>query len=283
MIKVLKSGFYDTIQDLGRLDFQEFGVPISGAMDHYSAKIANALVGNTSSEAVLEMTLLGPKLEFQHDNLISITGADLSPSINGIAINRNKAIFVKLGDILCFGKPKLGTRGYLAVSGGFKTELSMNSRSMCKNITNAFKIKTNAILPTLPFRIKNTPNPKASLKTHPKHFSNSTLKVFKGPEFELLSPKQQDSLLHYNFCISQKNSRMAYQLVETLENQLKPIITSLVLPGTVQLTPSGKLIILMRDCQTTGGYPRVLQLSETAINMLSQKFTNDYIHFKITN
>jgi allophanate hydrolase subunit 2 len=74
---------------------------------------------------------------------------------------------------------------------------------------------------------------------------------------------------------------MAYQLVETLTNTLKPIITSLVLPGTVQLTPSGKLIVLMRDCQATGGYPRVLQLSESAINILAQKFTGNIIHFKI--
>jgi allophanate hydrolase subunit 2 len=69
-------------------------------------------------------------------------------------------------------------------------------------------------------------------------------------------------------------------LEETLENQLEPIITSAVLPGTVQLTPSGKLIILMRDCQTTGGYPRVLQLKESAINMLAQKFTDSIINFK---
>ena len=74
---------------------------------------------------------------------------------------------------------------------------------------------------------------------------------------------------------------MAYQLEETLDNSLEPIITSLVLPGTVQLTPSGKLIVLMRDCQTTGGYPRVLQLKESSINILSQKFTNAKVRFKL--
>jgi len=74
---------------------------------------------------------------------------------------------------------------------------------------------------------------------------------------------------------------MAYQLKETLDNSLEPIITSLVLPGTVQLTPSGKLIVLMRDCQTTGGYPRVLQLKESSINILSQKFTNAKVKFKL--
>ena len=66
-----------------------------------------------------------------------------------------------------------------------------------------------------------------------------------------------------------------------IENQLKPILTSGVLPGTVQLTPSGELIILMRDCQVTGGYPRVLQLTEEAINILAQKTTKDKIQFEL--
>ena len=74
---------------------------------------------------------------------------------------------------------------------------------------------------------------------------------------------------------------MAYQLEKEINNQLEPIITSHVLPGTVQLTPSGKLIILMRDAQTTGGYPRILQLAETAINILSQKYTSNKLRFNL--
>jgi allophanate hydrolase subunit 2 len=71
--------------------------------------------------------------------------------------------------------------------------------------------------------------------------------------------------------------------VQNIENHLEPIITSAVLPGTVQLTPSGKLIILMRDCQTTGGYPRVLQLKEASINVLAQKLTGHAVQFKLEN
>ena len=76
---------------------------------------------------------------------------------------------------------------------------------------------------------------------------------------------------------------MAYQLEDPLKNSLQPIITSLVLPGTIQLTPSGSLIILMRDCQTTGGYPRILQLSEASINRLAQKSTGDKVRFELIN
>ena len=74
---------------------------------------------------------------------------------------------------------------------------------------------------------------------------------------------------------------MAYQLKELFKNDLKSIITSPVLPGTVQLTPSGNLIILMRDCQTTGGYPRILQLNEAALNVLSQKYSGQKIQFQL--
>ena len=83
------------------------------------------------------------------------------------------------------------------------------------------------------------------------------------------------------FIISEDNNRVGYRLKESLENNLKPILTSSVLPGTVQLTPSGKLIVLMRDCQVTGGYPRILQLSNESIDKLAQKITGDMIRFKI--
>ena len=113
------------------------------------------------------------------------------------------------------------------------------------------------------------------------NFNSKTLKVHKGPEFDRLSISEKENLFSQEFTISKENNRMAYQLSEAVQNNLTPIITSLVLPGTVQLTPSGKLIILMRDCQTTGGYPRVLQLNDKAINILSQKFTNDKIRFTL--
>ena len=74
---------------------------------------------------------------------------------------------------------------------------------------------------------------------------------------------------------------MAYQLAPTFDNALDPILTAPVLPGTVQLTPSGQLIVLMRDCQTTGGYPRVLQLTEDAISILSQKTTGNSLKFRL--
>ncbi|MDO5981489.1 biotin-dependent carboxyltransferase family protein [Flavivirga spongiicola] len=280
MIKVLKTGLYSTIQDSGRHGYQDYGVPYSGVMDAYSGSMANVLLGNNEDAAVIEMTMTGPTLEFNCDTSICISGADISPELNEIPIKLNKPVQVKSGDIVSFGKLISGFRSYLAVLGGFKTENVMNSYSMYQGVTKQSRLsKNNELLVNAP--LKDFTMKHAVIKVRDRHFTTKHIEVFKGPEFQKLSKVQQDSLFATSFTISKKNNRMAYQLEESLGNDLEPIITSSVLPGTVQLTPSGKLIILMRDCQTTGGYPRVLQLKETAINILAQKFTGGTIHFNL--
>ena len=101
------------------------------------------------------------------------------------------------------------------------------------------------------------------------------------PEFDRLSEKQKQQIENGEFKVSKNNNRMAYQLEPMVENDLEPILSAPVLPGTVQLTPNGNLIVLTRDCQTTGGYPRVLQLMESAINMLAQKTTGNTLKFRL--
>ena len=282
MINVLQAGFYSTIQDLGRLDFQEYGVPISGVMDIYSTKIANALVGNDESKAVLEITMTGPRLEFTDNSLIGLAGAEMSPMLNGKRISMNIATSVNKGDILSFDKLKYGFRTYLSISGGFSKTQVLGSRSMYKNITQRPNlIKGDVLEFHQSNKYKKTTN--AAIKIDKNHFDNNVIDVFRGPEFDKLNKHLIHQLLSQEFTIAKENSRMAYQLEETLSNKLDSIITSLVLPGTIQLTPSGKLIVLMRDCQTTGGYPRVLQLKESSINRLSQKFTGYKIKFHLLN
>ena len=280
MIKVLKTGFYSTIQDLGRRGYQDYGVPYSGVMDAYSANMANALLGNNENAAVLEITMTGPRLEFHRASVICISGADITPKLNDDYIIINKAVAVKNGDVLTFGKLRYGFRSYLAVLGGFKTENVMNSCSMYKGITERSTIIKNDILEIdKSFNIIEKKH--AGIKINQNHFNSEKITVYKGPEFDKLSIEKQNLIFSQSFTIAKENNRMAYQLSETIHNSLEPIITSSVLPGTVQLTPSGKLIILMRDCQTTGGYPRVLQLKESSINILSQKFTGKTIKFNV--
>jgi len=278
MIKVLHPGFYSTIQDLGRRDYQHLGVPLSGAMDQHALKSANAILGNDENCAVLEITMLGPNLEFCCDTVITISGADLQPKLNGIKIRLFSATNVKTGDVLSFGRLIKGFRAYLAVSKGFQTEDILNSKSMYKGLTAASRLQKGDLIKLIP---TNHINNKYAYVKFDGNIDVDIIVVNKGPEFEHLNDKQINQLFGQEFTISKENNRMAYQLDELITNSLYEIITSLVMPGTIQLTPLGKLIILMRDCQTTGGYPRILQLSEYSISVLAQKKVGDKIIFKL--
>lgn len=280
MIKVLKSGLFSTIQDKGRFGYGAFGVPKSGAMDFYSAELANTLLGNTINDAVLEITMIGPQLKFDVECLLVITGADMSPSINRKTIQNNKVYRIKKFDTLGFDKLKSGLRAYVAVKGGFKSDMVLGSQSYYQPLTLANKLNNGDTL-----YLNQSENTFDTYETFSKlkvvDYSSPNIHVFKGPEFERLSCIQKTELTSLEFQVTNLYSRMAYQLSALFDNDLESILTGPVLPGTVQLTPSGKLIVLMRDCQTTGGYPRVLQLTESAINLLSQKKEKDKIVFKL--
>ena len=278
MIKVIKEGLFTTIQDIGRFGYKNIGVPVSGAMDQTSAKLANLLLGNDESLAVLEMTLVGPTLEFMNDTYISITGADMNPSLNKQKVLQNKPLFVNKGDILYLSHSSNGMRSYLGIKGGFNSEKKLGSKSFYRGITEREKLIKNdkikfAKLTSSPMKMNKSIN---DFKINKK----SKINVFKGPEFDLLDSNSKDIIFNTDFTIG-VNNRMGYNLVEPIENSISSIISSPVMPGTVQLTPSGRLIILCRDCQTSGGYPRVLQLDKSSMDSLSQKTIGETIKLKL--
>jgi len=280
MLKILSSGFYTTIQDLGRFGYGDIGVPVSGAMDLYSAKLGNHILGNNHVDAVLEITLSKFSCRFDKETIICISGADLSPKLNDNNIALNTAINIDKGTVLTFDTPVYGVRSYLAVKGGFQTQKILGSRSFFNGVTDQFLIKKNDIIPFEKFN-SNLGRSFSAVKINVEHFNSKTITVYKGPEFGLLSKEQQEKLTNTEFAISKDNSRMGYRLEELIPNDFQSMLTSAVLPGTVQLTPSGELIVLMRDGQITGGYPRILQLTDTAINILAQKTTKNTFKFKV--
>ena len=278
MIKVLKEGLFTTIQDIGRFGYKNIGVPVSGSMDQTSDKLANLLLGNDESSAVLEMTLVGPTLEFMNDTYISITGADMNPSLNKQKVLQNKPLFVNKGDILYLSHSSNGMRSYLGIKGGFNSEKKLGSKSFYRGITKREKLIKNdkikfAKVTSSPMKMNKSIN---DFKINRKNKIN----VFKGPEFDLLDSNSKDIIFNTDFTIG-VNNRMGYNLVEPIENSISSIISSPVMPGTVQLTPSGRLIILCRDCQTSGGYPRVLQLDKSSMDSLSQKTIGETIKLKL--
>jgi antagonist of KipI len=279
-IEVLQPGLFSSIQDLGRFGYQNYGVPQSGVMDRYSMRICNLILGNHQDTSVLEITFQGPKLKFNATALVCLSGADLSPRLNGKNVQNHVLLSISSGDILEFGTRRSGFRAYLGIKGGFKNENIMGSRSWYEGITKEFRLKKGMILEYSSGNMEHDSETHSHLKIEEDYLNSDEIQVYPGPEFGELSKEQQERLFSTIFKTDANSNRMAVQLEEHLENELKPILTGPVLPGTVQLTPSGKIIILMRDCQTTGGYPRILQLSERGIQVLAQKMPGEKIRFR---
>lgn len=279
-VEVLQPGLFSSIQDRGRFDFLKFGVPLSGPMDNYAARVANLILQNDPKAAVLEITQQGPKLKFSAPVDIALSGADLSPRINNNAIKNHRVYSLQAGDVLQFGRRIAGCRAYLAVSGGFQTQEVLGSRSWYEGISEEYRLVKRMKLEYFS-RPKDLSQSFSSLKVEIDYLSQQQVEVYEGPEFSRIPEKIIEELFRREFSLSKNSSRMGIQLTELLENQLSPIITGPVVPGTVQLTPGGRLIVLMKDCQTTGGYPRVLQLSQRGMNLLAQKLPGENIGFRL--
>ena len=278
MLRLLKSGFYTSVQDAGRFGFRDKGVPVSGVMDNLAMDKANALLENDDTAAVLEITMTGPTIEFDQNTYIVLAGAPMSVTLNNLPIINYKVYKVSAGDILSYGRLEKGFRSYLAVKGGMKTEVILSSRSLSKSITKENQLADRS---EIPFEPCTTFEPKISELKIDSYLDESVLQVAKGPEFEMLNDRQLENIFGHDFSIAKENNRMAYQLNEKIDGHQQSMLTSATLPGTVQLTPSGKLIILMKDGQTTGGYPRLLQLTDRAISVLAQKKFGDAISFEL--
>lgn len=281
MIKVLQPGLFTSVQDLGRFGYRNSGIPVSGTMDRISAGFANALLNNHQNDAVLEITMQGPKLEFTHPTTIIITGAEMSPKINNKAILNYKLYKIKMGDMLTFGQLTKGLRCYIGIIGGFKTEKVLKSRSFYAGITSKGYLQKNDTIEYIEEIVNNNKRTNPVINNKIQFFETTEIDVLKGPEFELFTSKELEKILKNAHTISNKINRMGYRMEETMVLHNKSMITSPVLPGTVQLTPSGQLIILMKDAQTTGGYPRVFQLTEKSMAIMAQKKAGDIININL--
>lgn len=278
MLKLLKSGFYTTLQDEGRFGYRHNGVPVSGVMDIWVVQNANRLLENDKNAAVLEITMTGPTLQFEQETFIVLAGAEMSATLNNQPISNYKVYQVGAGDILSYGRLVQGFRGYLAIKNGFKSKIILGSRSQYFPITSSGSLKDND---ELEYDEVSIFNPKILELQTVSLVDETILEVTKGPEYELLDNMHLEKLFFKEFAVAKEYSRMGYQFEEKIQGHKISMLTSATLPGTVQITPAGKLIVLMKDGQTTGGYPRILQLSDKAICILAQKKFGDKVSFKL--
>ncbi|WP_368505743.1 biotin-dependent carboxyltransferase family protein [Alkalihalophilus sp. As8PL] len=301
-IKVLRPGLLTTIQDLGRVGYQKYGVIVSGAMDAYALRMANLLVGNSETMGALEITMAGPALEVQQDTLIAVTGGHLSPSIGNYQLPSWRPVFVKKGSVIRFGKCISGCRAYLAFAGGFNIEKVMESQSTyLRAEIGGYKgrtLKEGDIL-----SLNNQTSPLADHFT--ALFSRDTKKSFYAPAWRVrtsIQPQKKETVIrvltgtHYTqfdsdsqeqfftktFTISPQSDRMGYRLQgpELKLDETFEVLSEAVALGTVQVPADGNPIILLADRQTTGGYPRMGQVINVDIPLLAQLKPGDTLSFK---
>lgn len=277
---VLKTGPGCSVQDLGRRGQANFGIPISGALDMKSFTWVNHILQNEVYNAVLEIAQPGFQLQFDLPTSIALAGAQAIIRLNGEEIDGTNLISIKPNDVLEIGGFLLGARVYIGIRYGFKSPKVLGSRSFYAGLTeDSYLSKGDKIKYFADPQAAPVLNAKAKWSTD--WFQKEEIIAFPGPDFHLLSEDLKEKLLSQTFRISQQSNRMGVQLLELLENNLPELPTNPVFPGTVQLTSGGKLVILLKDAQVTGGYPRILHLSDESQWILAQKRPGDKIIFQL--
>lgn len=295
-LKIIKAGVADTIQDMGRYGWQHLGINPTGAMDKFAAALANLLVGNDGGAAVIEMHFPASIFLFQQPALLAVAGADFSATINGEPISLLQPVIVNKNCVLQFHEPKKGSRAYLSINGGFDIPKWLNSysthlkaraggyqgRTLRKDDELTFKsthdfseLISDKEIYTLPWQADpewGDPSPDEIL-------------FLPGNEWDWLTEESKLNFEKQDFIITPSADRMGYRLSAGLliPKVNDELVSSAVCFGTVQLLPDGRLILLMADHQTTGGYPRIAYSITAHHSKLAQMNPGDKIKFRVTD
>lgn len=297
-VQVLHGGLLTTVQDLGRFGFQKFGVIVSGAMDCVSMRLANLLVGNEEKEGVLEITMFGPKIYFEQDQLVAITGGDLQPTIDGQLAPMWRPVLIRRGSILQFNSAIRGCRSYLAFAGGIDIPPVMGSKStylragieglsgraLKKGDCFACGSITSPIGQSFMRQLKQTDQPftwSIDIRQLGLFGKNEAIRVMHGSEFQRFNPESRHAFFSNFYKITAQSNRMGYRL-EGATIQLSEkfdLLSEGVTYGTIQVPSNGQPIILMADRQTIGGYPKIGQVITADLPRLAQMQPNADIFF----
>lgn len=275
-IKVIRPGFFTTVQDFGRVGYQKFGMPVAGVMDNFSYRVANYLVGNNEGEAVLEATFLGPELEFNCDLSIAVTGASMNPKLNSNEIPMWESIKVSKGDRLSLGTITKGLRSYIAFSGKINVELVNNSKSTyVKSGIGGFKGRRLMDNDELNIEVSEEIIYGKYMDSRfiPEINKKETIKVVLGPQDDYFTQEGINIFLNEKgYKISKEADRMGYRLEgEKVEHkETADIISDGAVFGSIQVPANGQPIILMADRQTTGGYTKIATVISPDLPMLAQ-------------
>ena len=286
--EIIQAGLLTTVQDRGRYGHQRSGVPVSGAMDQFSLRAANIMVGNDEGAACLEVTVVGPSIRFLVDTWIAVTGGDLSPVLDGESMPQWRAVEVHRNSVLSFQGARDGMRAYVAIAGGIDVKVVMGSRSTYLKSgiggLGGRAVKPGDILsvaeldPDTELVPRGIPLGVAA----PTYGQDHQIRVVLGPQHNAFTADGIATFLGSTYKVSLSSDRMGYRLEgPSINRESGPDIVSDGTPmGAVQVPGDGRPIILLADRGTTGGYTKIATVISTDVNTVGQAMPGNTITFK---
>jgi biotin-dependent carboxylase-like uncharacterized protein len=280
---VKNCGPMTSLQDWGRFGYQRFGVSPSGAMDRRCLAMANALVGNAPEVAAIEFVNLGGSFTCEGGELrVALVGAGCTASLNDTPVERNTTIVLNEGDTLQVGHARSGTFAYLAVAGGFLIEpqlgsLSFHQRSRLGGLNGA-PLKAGDRLSCKPDAQQGA---RMHLPIEPLE-EQGAIRVMMGPQDDYFTEDAIRTFLNSEFAVSPQADRMGFQLSGPPLDHAKGfnIVSDGIVDGHIQVPGSGVPIVLMRDRQTAGGYPKIATIINADLSRFAQLRPGSPLRFR---
>ncbi len=287
-LEILLPGPLTTVQDLGRFGYGRYGVAPSGALDSFSLRIGNLLVGNPEDEACLEITLMGLKAKALTDLSIAVTGADLRPHLNEKPLEMWRSHVFRKGDTLTLKGPKSGCRAYLALGGGIDTPPVMGS--MSTNLSSKFGGFHGRFLQK--GDILSSHSPHHHLKAAGRAFDAEWvpfypeewhLRVVLGPQQDHFTQEARHLFLSALFKVTPQSDRTGIRLagpvIERKRGIEESIISEGVVSGAIQVPGDGQPIIILGET-VTGGYRKIAAVISADLPFLGQMKPEEQVRFR---
>ncbi|MBZ0168174.1 MAG: biotin-dependent carboxyltransferase family protein [Kofleriaceae bacterium] len=286
--EVIKPGLLTTVQDLGRIGYQRYGVPTSGAMDQTALRAANLLLDNGEGFAGLEATADGPALRALTDVVVAIVGADMGPLVDGQPVACGTAIRIRRGKMLEFQRARRGLRAYLAVAGGIDVPVMLGSRSTCLPAAfGGFQGRAVRQGDRLPLGFVGHQPQAVSGRRLPSGWLEPigevlTVRVVLGLQEDRFTPDGIRAFLSELYRFTPQMDRMGARLQgpPIAHRSSADIVSDSTPLGAVQVAADGQPMILLADHQTTGGYTKIAVLVQEDVFRLGQAVPGQIVRFR---
>lgn len=288
-LTVLRAGPLMTVQDLGRVGHRHEGVSLGGALDRQAARIANWLVGNEESAALLEISLGRARFRFSDERTIAWCGGEFQIRVGGENFPPGHACSVHAGEEVEIAPGGRGCRVWMTISAGIDVPPVLGSRATDLRARfggwHGRALEEGDTLP-LGQRAFTGEMPRVSAWSAPQEWSQTAspypmLRLLRGAEWAEFSEASRNLFFSRPFVVSPKCDRMGARLEGEPLQRRRPNerVSEPVAPGTIQVPDDGQPIILLGDCQTIGGYPKIGHVISVDLPRAAQLRPNDSVRF----